>query len=633
MNSPSPKFRAGSFWRTGISVWKLQTPSEKKLAILLMMATLVVNVTDIAALGAVMPLINVVVDPGSIATIPMLGKLHELLGSPEISRFIVLLGIVVTFLLTLSFVGNGLLLYASRRFGVRCQNRLGRQLFRTTVNAPFVALIGKNTNALVRTLVNDVLSWNNDGLQQLIITFAQGTLIIFGIGLLIIASPIIGLIAILVIGLAGGVSTGLIAKQLNRLSIARRRHDAEIQTSAYEVVAGIKDVKLSTREPFFVDYFIERFHSYGRAMADLRLYQMIPQLFMMWIGQAGMIVVVFAFWLSGFSGGEIAAQMALVLLVTSRVIPAAIRFSNAVVALWKVEPHIEGVRSFQIEMRSTQVGDIDGENTPSAGEHNWDRICLSDVGFSYPGTDLASLSRISLEIEKGRSYGIVGPSGAGKSTLVDILLGLLEPQSGSCQIEENGRKIDTRREWHRQIGYVAQEPLILDASLRANIAFGVPRDAVEDAWIMQCLELADLDDFVAGRRNGLDEILGDRGTALSGGQKQRVAIARALYDRPSILVFDEATSSLDGVSERQVLDTIRSLRTDVTTIMIAHRLSTIRDCDVIFLLDGGSLVGHGSFAELSNSSPLFAELLEQGNLSNLSSADNPANRNRHSDSL
>ena len=621
MSRASSKLRIGSFWRTGISVWKLQTPSEKKLSILLMLFTLLVNLTDIAALGAVMPLINVVVDPDSIATIPLLGKLHELLGSPEKSRFIALMGIVVMVLLTASFVGNGLVLYASRRFGVRCQNRLGRHLFRTTVNAPFVALIGKNTNALVRTLVNDVLSWNNDGLQQLIVTFAQGTLILFGIGLLIIASPAVGLIAILVIGLAGGVSTGLIAKQLNRLSIARRRHDAEIQTSAYEVVAGIKDVKLSTREPYFVDYFIERFHSYGRAMADLRLYQMIPQLFMMWVGQVGMIVVVFAFWLSGFSGGEIAAQMALVLLVTSRVIPAAIRFSNAVLALWKVEPHIDGIRDFQIEMRSIRAVGDGVWNAAPASQHGWDQIRLSNVDFNYPGTDLASLSRISLKIKKGKSYGIAGPSGAGKSTLVDILLGLLEPQSGSCQIEENGRKIDIGREWHRQIGYVAQEPLILDASLRANIAFGVPRDNVDDAWISKCLELAKLDDFVAGRRNGLDEILGDRGTALSGGQKQRVAIARALYDRPSILIFDEATSSLDGVSERQVLDTIRSLRIDVTTIMIAHRLSTIRDCDVIYLLDGGSLVGHGSFAELSTSSPLFAELLEQGNLSSPTAAE------------
>jgi ABC-type bacteriocin/lantibiotic exporter with double-glycine peptidase domain len=292
-----------------------------------------------------------------------------------------------------------------------------------------------------------------------------------------------------------------------------------------------------------------------------------------------------------------------------------------VLALWKVEPHIDGIQTFQIEMFSTHADDSDRENTAHAGQPDWDRIHLSNVDFSYPGTDLASLSRISLEIKKGKSYGIAGPSGAGKSTLVDILLGLLEPQSGSCQIEENGRKIDMRREWHRQIGYVAQEPLILDASLRANIAFGVPRDDVDDAWITQCLALADLDDFIAGRRNGLDEILGDRGTALSGGQKQRVAIARALYDRPSILVFDEATSSLDGVSERQVLDTIRSLRTDVTTIMIAHRLSTIRDCDVIYLLDGGSLVGHGSFAELSTSSPLFAELLERGNLSNRPAAE------------
>jgi ABC-type multidrug transport system fused ATPase/permease subunit len=620
MRQVPPNFRAGSFWRTGLRVWRLQTRTEKQIALGLMLATLLINLTDMAALGAVLPLINVVVDPGGIAANPLLGRLHALLGSPDTSRFIAILGIAVTVLLTVSFIGNGLLLHASRRFGVRCQDRLGREMFRATVDAPFVALIGKNTNALVRTLVNDVLSWNNDGLQQLIITFAQGTMIVFGIGLLVIAAPAVGLIAILVIGIAGGTSTGLIAKQLNRISIARRRHDAEIQTSAYEVIAGIKDVKLSTREPYFIDYFIHRFHSYGRAMADLRLFQMIPQLFMMWIGQVGMIVVVFAFWLTGFSGGEIAAQMALVLLVTSRVIPAAIRFSNAVVALWKVEPHIDGIRTLQAEMLPTHKRHAYRGGAGVADESDWERIVLTDVCFSYPGTERASLSGISLEIEKGKSYGIAGPSGAGKSTLVDILLGLLEPESGSCTIEAGGRKIEARRELDQRIGYVPQEPLILDASLRANIAFGVPREDVDDAWIEQCLELAHLKELVAGRRGGLDEILGDRGTALSGGQKQRVAIARALYDRPSVLIFDEATSSLDGVSERQVLDTIRTLSVDLTTIMIAHRLSTIRDCDVVYLLDNGALVGRGTFDELSACSPLFAELLKQGKLSDSATA-------------
>lgn len=614
MKEVPSKFRAGSFWRTGLRVWNLQDATEKKLVVALMLFALVVNLVDMAALGAVMPLINVVVDPGSIDTIPLLADLHALLGSPDTSRFILFIGIAVTLLLTVSFAGNGLVLYASRRFGVRCQNRLGRELFRTTVHAPFVTLIGKNTNALVRTLVNDVLSWNNDGLQQLIITFTQCTLIIFGISLLVVASPMVGLIAILVIGLAGGVSTGLVAKQLNRLSIARRRHDAEMQTSAYEVVAGIKDVKLSTREPFFVDYFTDRFRAYGQAMADLRLFQMIPQLFMMWLGQVGMIVIVFAFWLSGFSGGEIAAQMALVLLVTSRVVPAAIRFSNAVIALWKVEPHIDGIHSFRAEMHPVDACDAEASAGSPESDQDWDRIVLTNVGFNYPNAELASLSGVSLEIKKGRSYGIAGPSGAGKSTLVDILLGLLDPGTGSCRIESEGREISARRAWHQRVGYVPQEPLILDASLRTNIAFGVPRDQVDDTWVERCLELARLDEFTAGRRSGLDEVLGDRGTALSGGQRQRVAIARALYDRPSVLIFDEATSSLDGVSERQVLDTVRSLRANVTTVMIAHRLSTIRDCDVIYLLDNGSLVGHGSFDDLSTASPLFAQLLEQGKI-------------------
>jgi ABC-type multidrug transport system fused ATPase/permease subunit len=224
-------------------------------------------------------------------------------------------------------------------------------------------------------------------------------------------------------------------------------------------------------------------------------------------------------------------------------------------------------------------------------------IRFEDVTYSYPNTERTVVDGVSFEIKKGSEVGIIGTTGAGKSTIVDILLGLLKPTRGKVTVD--GVDISTNiRSWQDLVGYVPQTIFLIDSSIRANIAFGIDEQDIDDDRVLRALHLAQLREFVDELPLGMNELVGERGVRLSGGQRQRIGIARALYHDPSVLVLDEATSALDTATESEVMDAVNALHGAKTLVIIAHRLSTVEQCDVVYRLEQGRVVGAGKLAEV-----------------------------------
>jgi ABC-type multidrug transport system fused ATPase/permease subunit len=232
---------------------------------------------------------------------------------------------------------------------------------------------------------------------------------------------------------------------------------------------------------------------------------------------------------------------------------------------------------------------------------DFDLLKIEALNFHYEKVELDVLKNINISINRGEAVGFVGQSGSGKSTLIDIMLGLLEPQNGSVLI--NGQTIENvKQSWQKQIGYIPQTIFLMDDSLRRNIAIGIADNEIDEVAIVEALNSAQLEDFVASLPEGLDTVVGERGVRLSGGQRQRIGIARALYHRPSVLVLDEATSSLDTETEHGVMQAVQALQGDKTVIIVAHRLSTVEYCDRLYRLDAGRIVDEGTFDEVMNRS-------------------------------
>jgi ATP-binding cassette, subfamily B, bacterial PglK len=229
---------------------------------------------------------------------------------------------------------------------------------------------------------------------------------------------------------------------------------------------------------------------------------------------------------------------------------------------------------------------------------------LRDVTFKYPNSEGPAIKNISLSVLPGKVVAIVGRSGAGKTTLVDLMLGVLEPSSGEIRISglEPRHAIS---KWSGAIGYVPQDVIISNGTIRENIGMGFPRTSVTDDLVNSAVKISQLQDFVQSLTFGVEASVGDRGTGLSGGQRQRLGIARAMFTQPRLLILDEATSSLDGETEAAVTEAINTLKGNVTVVLIAHRLSTVRQADVVIYLQDGMLIAEGSFEEVRKSVPDF----------------------------
>ena len=290
------------------------------------------------------------------------------------------------------------------------------------------------------------------------------------------------------------------------------------------------------------------------------------------------------------SGADLAAvvpTLSAFALAAVRLLPRVSSINSAINTIAFQRPALDALhRDLQESEREERERAAQGAQTPDQVQPVGD-IVLTNVSYTYPDRGERVLQNVSLRIRRGQCVGIVGVTGAGKTTLVDVMLGLLRPDSGTvcCGVQDI---CENSAAWQRRIGYIPQSIYLTDDTIRNNVALGLAPEEIDEAAVWRALESAQLADFVRGLRDGLDTLIGERGVRLSGGQRQRVGIARALYRDPEIVFFDEATSSLDSETEAAVMQAVHALGAEKTIIIVAHRLTTLKDCDVIYrVTDGG----------------------------------------------
>ena len=290
------------------------------------------------------------------------------------------------------------------------------------------------------------------------------------------------------------------------------------------------------------------------------------------------------------------ASLAIFLGAATRIAPAALRIQQSAIDLKAGIHGIEPVIEFMEELHLVNVIPYTDDELDTSHAGFFPSIKLQNVVFSYPGSDRPALNDVSLELEANKVYAVVGPSGGGKSTLIDLMLGLLEPVSGTVQIS-GMRPREAMQKWQGAIGYVPQDVVIINSSIAENIHLGYPANDQTSKLVTEALAHAQLTELIYELPNGVDSQVGDRGSKLSGGQRQRLGIARALFSKPKLLILDEATSSLDGLTEENVASSIFQ-SADITVLTIAHRLSTIEKADYIIYLNAGRVECVGTFEEV-----------------------------------
>ena len=298
------------------------------------------------------------------------------------------------------------------------------------------------------------------------------------------------------------------------------------------------------------------------------------------------------------------ATLAIFLAAGTRIAPAVLRLQQGTVliktALGSAAPTldlIDALGSSPLTVNTDDKVDVLHEGFVS-------EISVKDVSLTYPDKSVPAIASVSLEIPAGTSIAFVGPSGAGKTTMIDVLLGVLIPDSGSVLVSGLPPLLAVAK-WPGAVSYVPQDVVIAAGTIRENIALGYPIAEATDELISEALKIANLDEFVASLPDGIDTQVGERGARISGGQRQRLGIARAMFTRPHLLVLDEATSSLDGETEASISEAIDAMRGSTTVVIIAHRLSTVRNADKVVYLSDGKVLATGSFEEVRKAVPDF----------------------------
>lgn len=353
-----------------------------------------------------------------------------------------------------------------------------------------------------------------------------------------------------------------------------------------EGLGASKEIKLMGKEEFFIKQYDKNNITSLSLFQKQQTLQAFPKFLMEFLAAISICLLVFILGNDKKDLSELITTLALLAGAAFRLIPSinriiassqTIRFNTSAIDTLKKEfesmDKINNEEKFKI---------LDFVNN----------ITLENIYFRFPNSEKYTIENLSMKIPIGNTVGIIGSTGAGKSTLIDIILGLLNPSEGVVKIN-HVPILSATKSWQKHIGYVPQSIYLIDDTLRKNIAFGLSEEEIDDDLVNQAIKFSQLENLVKLLPNGLDSEIGERGVRLSGGERQRIGIARALYNSPKILVLDEATSSLDVNTERDVMNSVLLLKNKITIIIVAHRLTTVENCDYLYKIKNGKIEEEG----------------------------------------
>ena len=596
-----------SIRRVILKSYRLLNNKEKKQLKVNAFISFISGIIEILSITAFYPIISLIVDPTILESNKFINKIWIFTGRPETNSFLILLTILVVILLVFSTGLSVISQTLATRNAFSARERLSNELYEKSIYFPHEWHLTKNPKTLSNIILNYVQLWNIRIIKMIPILAGQLSTIILAVISLLVATPKIGLVLIISASLVLSVLLRLIRKRSYKLMNSMYKNEEILSVFISETLAGIKDIKVSSREDNFIKMYSQLNQIVVRNNAKTSYLELLPTNIVFLSGQLTILLIALTLFLIGIRGAELTAIMAICILVFSKVIPLLNRFSFTINSLGNFEKWVEKLYQTKKELEKSNFK-LNLKDQKLDIPLNWEKVKFSNVEYIYPNTKNSVFNSINLEIKKGLHYAFVGFSGAGKTTAIDLFLGLLEPSNGEILIDDINIKTIGNRKWQKIINYVPQKPIMTSGTLRENIAFGHSSDEIDDNRVINCLKQTKLYEMSKSLMNGIYTNMGHDGMNMSGGQRQRVAISRALYNNPEILILDEATSSLDTETERAIQETINNLKEKMTVISIAHRFSTIKNCDCIFLFDEGDIKDFGSFESLTIRSELFRKL-------------------------
>lgn len=563
---------------------------------------------EVFGIASVFPFLAVLSNPETIESNAYLAKAYNALGFNNTNSFLFFLSVVVFIFLVARTASNAITQYAIMHY---CQMRgysLSTRLLNVYLHRPYSWFLNRHTAELQKNVLSEVGEVVGGMLLPAMRLLSQLLVAALVIALVFIVEPFTSLIAAAVIGGSYLLVYIGLRQYLLRIGEDKVRANRERFQNLREAMGGIKAVKVMGMEDAYAKRFQKPAGRFARNVVKSFLVGLLPRHVLELILFGGMLLLIM--WLLASQDDGIDAiipMLGLYALAGYRLLPALQQVFQSLTKLRFSKPALDHVYEDMMLSNSHRVLPV----APALATPLKLRASLElvDVKFTYPQAERPALQNVTLTISANTTVGVVGGTGAGKSTFVDLILGLLQPQSGKLCVDGVAVTSANVRAWQRSIGYVPQSIFLSDETVAGNIAFGIAEPAIDMGAVERAAKIANLDAFVTSELpNGYLTMVGEGGIRLSGGQCQRIGIARALYHDPDVLIFDEATSALDNLTERAVMDAIHRLGHRKTIILIAHRLTTVEECDKILLFENGKLSASGTYDQLLSCSDGFREM-------------------------
>nr|WP_049751703.1 ABC transporter ATP-binding protein [Halorhodospira halophila] len=548
-------------------------------------------------IASVMPFLSVLGDPSVVHEHRWLSAAYEVLPFETARSFLFFLGGAAFALIVIGNAVQAATKWTETRFTHMRRYSVSCRLMADYLRRPYTFYLNRNSADLSKSILEETNHAIRGGLMPLLKLLSNGILALAILGLLLLVEPWLTLLAASVLGLTYGVIYLVARVWLARIGAERVSANEKRFAAVGEAFAGAKEIRLLGRERPYLERYKGAAHQFARHQANSQILENLPQYAIEAIAFGGVLLLVLYLMADGGGVAQALPIIGLYALAVKRLIPAFQSLFGAFAQLRFNMPAVETLLK-DLNDRSEVVPLVHQRRQPEPMVPR-QAIELDQVSFRYPGAEMHAVQQLSLAIPANTTVGIVGPSGAGKSTVVDLLLGLLAPDSGEMRVDGVTLRQQTLRDWQAGIGYVPQHIFLADDTVRGNIALGLKASEIDELAVERAARLANLDGFVRTQLpSGYDTPIGERGVRLSGGQRQRIGIARALYRDPAVLIFDEATSALDTATEKSVMSAVHNLAGQKTIILIAHRLTTVKNCDRLFVLEQGRLVEEGSWDDL-----------------------------------
>ncbi len=582
---------------------------KKGALLFIAILVLIVSILEAVGIGLVGPFIALATDLGLIHKNSQFNWVYTQLGFRSEVQFVSLVGLgILGILYFKAFLGFQIQKYIFK-FGFAQQADLRERLMSAYLRVPYIVHLSRNTAVPVQTILTETLTFANGILMPSLFCISN-LAVVLALTLLLFKTDLIATALILIVLLLVSYFLYQFKDKLSRWGKETHESDVQMIRIINHGLGGFKETRVIGCEAYFENKLHEQAAKFKVAVSAYNAFSVLARYALEPILLTFLVGFTITYLFLNQNPEKLTATLGIFGLASVRLLPAA---SNLMQSFSGIKSASYVVDQLYLDLKELEKAEYKVDLNPSTNLRNGDlssatserkkamtftdKVSLDKVVYRYPNVSEPALRDISLVINKGESIGLIGRSGAGKTTLVDVLLGLLIPESGDIKVD--GISVGNNlRPWQNLLGYIPQSIFLMDDTIECNIAFGVSEDQIDRQRLSDAIQAAQLAELIEELPDGIKTIVGERGVRLSGGQRQRVGIARALYHECEILILDEATSALDNETESLVTEAIKSLRGMKTMIIIAHRLSTIEHCDRIYMLEKGQVVKSGSYQEV-----------------------------------